>query len=87
MKHNAFLTINNKTMNFHVVCDPKGLSVLNACGSVYLFNYLETKCYNLFHHNDYRHYRAGWVNKEIKQTLFSPRLTRWSILAFLWFTG
>ena len=32
----------------------------------------ETKCYNLFHLHDYRHYRAGWVNKANKVKSFLP---------------
>ena len=30
-------------------------------------NEYKTKCYNLFHLHDFRHYRAGWVNKASKR--------------------
>ena len=36
----------------------------------FLFLMTETKWYHLFHFHDYRHYRAGWVNKASKVTSF-----------------
>ena len=34
-----------------------------------------TKYYNLFHFHDYRHYRAGWINKANKATSFPSHTT------------
>lgn len=33
---------------------------------------IETKCYNLFDFDDYRHYRAGWVSKANEANSFLP---------------
>jgi len=33
---------------------------------------IETKCYNVFDFDDYRHYRAGWVSKANEANSFLP---------------
>lgn len=59
------------------------------CFCAFSFNDGNYKWNNLFHLHDYRHYRAGWVNKGNKANSFSssPIQTRCSILAFLLYTG
>ena len=37
---------------------------------------IETKCYNLFHLHDYRHYREGWVKEANKVNSFLPPLNQ-----------
>lgn len=36
---------------------------IDICIYTYIYIHIHTKCYNPFHLYDYRHYRAGWVDK------------------------